>query len=97
MTGVGLAQPNPNAPPSRPTDERHGQQDPAERVEVGDRVERQPPEQLGRAVAEPIGRQRVAELVDREADEQHDRDDDDATRADLVGSKRLLGYGSRVS
>ena len=57
---------------------RDRQQDAAERIEMGDRVERQPPDQLGGAVAQPIGREGVGELVDREADEQHDRDDDDA-------------------
>ena len=57
LTGVGLAQPKPKPP--RADDERQRQQDAAERVEVGDRVERQPAEQLGRAVAQPVGRQRV--------------------------------------
>ena len=46
-------------------------------------------------VAEPIRRQRVGELVDREADQQHDRDDDDA-REEVVGhadlSRRVAAY-----
>ena len=62
-------------------DER--QEDPADRVEVGDRVERQPAEQLRGAVAQPVGREGVGELVDREPDEQHDGDDDDE-RQELV-------------
>ena len=81
LTGVGFAQPKPNELPMNVTARRM----PAERVEMGDRVERQPSEELGRAVPEPIGRQRMGELVDRETDEQHDRDDDDA-RQDVVGT-----------
>ena len=96
MTGVGFAQPNPiAAPDARRADERQGEERAADRVEMGDRIERQPPEHLGRAVAEPVGRERVAELVDRQSDEQHDADDDRG-RDDVVSgswSSEHLGYG----
>ena len=54
----------------RRPDERQSEQRPTDRVEMGDRIERQAPEQLGGAVTQPVGRERVAEFVDREPDEQ---------------------------
>ena len=68
LTGVGLAQPNPKAlARRRRPDERDREQHAAERVEMGDRVDRQAAEQLGRAVTQAVGREGVAELVDGEA------------------------------
>ncbi len=52
------------------------QQDPAERVEMDDRVERQAAEQLRGAITETKRRQCVAEFMDRESDQEHDRDRD---------------------
>ena len=63
-------------PRRRGTDERQSQERAADRIEMGDRVERQASEQLRRPVAEAIRRQSVAEFVDRQPDEQHDADDD---------------------
>ena len=74
MTGVGLAQPKPKLPPD--PRKRDRQQDPAERVEMDDRVERQAAEQLRGAVTETKRRQCVGEFMDREADQEHDRDRD---------------------
>ena len=101
MTGVGFAQPNPIAPPvaAEPMNVRASSVA-ADRVEMGDRVERQPPEHLGRAVTQPEGRAGVAELVDRQTDEQHDRDDDDG-RDDALSVISIQAApwrtGSRVS
>ena len=86
MTGVGFAQPNANGPCETRNDT--AEQHPADRVEVHDRVERQAPEQLGRPVAEPVRGEGMGELVDREPDEQHDRDDDD----DRAGARSGPGH-----
>ena len=69
--GRGLG-PADDEPGQGDRDDRHQA---AHRVEVDDRVERQPPEQLGGRVALHVGDRRVGELVDRERDEQEDRDE----------------------
>jgi hypothetical protein len=51
---------------------------------VGDRIERQAAEHLGRPIPQPESDEGVAELVDREADEEHDGDDD-RRRDDRLG------------
>ena len=57
-----------------PEQQRREDQHPAaDRVEMGDRVQRQLAEHLRRAVAQPVGHVRVEELVDRERDEQEER------------------------
>ena len=102
LTGVGFAQPNPNA---RRGEHDDRQQEPADRVEMDDRVERQPAEQLGRPVAEPVGRQGVGELVDREGDEQEDAPrrstigisvSEVATRHRIVTAGRRSCHGDRA-
>ena len=86
---LGPAEPE-RSPGRRRADERQRQERAADRVEMGDRVERQPPEQLRRAVAEPVRRECVAEFVDRQTDEQHDRDDDHG-RQDAVQCRCASG------
>ena len=44
---------------------------------MGDRIERQAAEHLGRPVAQAIGRVGVGELVNGKGDQQEDRDQDD--------------------
>ena len=95
MTGVGLAQPK-TKPPSRRSGEV-SQEQAADRVEMGDRVERQPAEHLRRGVAQPVGDEGVGELVDRETDEQEDRDEDDLSGVISSWSTDTSGDGSRVS
>ena len=66
LTGTGLAQPKTNGEPTQDEDQR--QDDAAERVDVRDRVERQPPGAPRRVVAEPARHHAVRDLV------QDDRD-----------------------
>ena len=55
---------------------------------MDDRVEGQASEHLGRRIAQSVGDERMGELVDRESDEQEDRDEDD-----LVGRDQFLEHG----
>ena len=61
-----------------------------------DRIDRQAPEKLRSPVTEPERRESVAELVDRQPDEQHDRDDDhgrqDAVHVDVQGAPWVRGW-----
>jgi hypothetical protein len=49
---------------------------------VDDRIEGHPAEEPGGAVAEAVCREGMGELVDREADQQEERDEDELLRTD---------------
>ena len=65
---------------------------------MDERVEGQAPEQLRRAVAEPVRREGVAELVDREADEEEDRHGDERGGIEVQSEhgNSGCGRGSRI-
>ncbi len=71
--------------PARQEGGDHEEQ-PADRVEMDDGIERQPAEHLGRPVPEPVRDEGVGELVDRERHEQEDRDQDDRAGVDGTGA-----------
>ena len=87
LTGTGLAQRE-----HREAGERaeRGQDDRAERVDVRDRVQREPPGLAGGVVAEPQRDDAVADLVedhrDHERDEPQDRDVIDLDHEGLSGA-----------
>ncbi len=73
LTGVGFAQPKMSPPPRNVVSTRS-------RPPIGSKwttgLRRQPAEHLGRPVAEPIGHEGMGELVDREGQEEEDRDEE---------------------
>ena len=80
--------------------ERHHRQDQgADEVDVRDRIERHPPLRARQRIAEPIGDERVAELVD--ADAQDERDQIHRALSDVlhhlrIHQRRIMGAAARI-
>ncbi len=89
LTGVGFAQPMKKPPAQRDATSRMTRG--GSRWTMGLSVRR--PNSLAVPSPEPVGDQRVAELVDGEADQEEDRHGDDGRRIESEAEHGHSGYG----
>ena len=78
----------------RPAEVGDHEHERAERIQVRERVERQPSHLLGAAVAERVRGQRMRKLVERERDDEDRRDQQEAVKARVahVSARRRRGH-----
>ena len=88
-TGTGFAQPiSGSAGEDRDQRKQHG----ADPVDVRERIQRQPPEQPRRRIAETVGGPRVRRLVKRQ---RHDQDDEARMTDSSASNMKIARVGHR--